>query len=1177
MLARHNRIGLAACVVCGLWVHGAGAEGMELIAATDTQIAIHLDAGATGPVRLLEIEPYDTLNPLRDLVEDRADCQALDLSNEGFLRMTFVDPSPSAFDPQIRFPENPVNADYVGQFSMRARVSGTAGGAAMPIRIWANIPAFVDVVLPADGAWHIVRADMTTTNWSGMRTLRIDPADAQGYAVNANAVLDIDWVAMTYRDDFSGDRNHTGLDVFLDLGVPEASWSGTAQPQIVLPRHDGLRDRLYTKYVLTSGGTNQIGSARFVTDLSGLSYAEDATQGWLPVNPANGMLNPTVSGGVLSAPYATPTGTWDPGIASPTAERANMGVAQEFAMKYRITGYTGGQPALPLGVFGYILGERGYAFQDDTVIPDGAWHVKRITLDSSAGSLSWHGQAQIRLDIPNEETETYPVAHFTNAVLELDWVTVSDDPLFTPSLALVDGGRVWTFTADRTIPLTPPASFKGMDGDDLGDKVDLGAHLNKMNFLQLSATDLSSSPAAVWPVDEFNVGINENHVHNILGDKIRFATANGMATVITGLNSLQDYWLDEGAYNQRFNPLRNYLTSSNAPNSFSVAHNVMDPVGLAYFRGVHEYLGRYFSDPSGVNGELYRFTIGNEVDAHWWWYNVGEVDIDEVVDLYLTACRIADLALRSQHPDYRIYLSFTHYWNAMAGSNSQRAGKVKAFLETFAAKAKAEGDFPWALCIHPYPVNLFDPTFWDDSQPTDDFNTQYVTFKNLQVIRRWLQQESMLYNGQVRGINLGEQGFHVITDGDPGDEAVQAAALAYSFKIVEQVPDIEAYLYHRQADHPDEGGLRFGLWAGNPAEPDAYQLYRKRPSWYVMQDYGTTNESARFDPYLSDLPIASWDEINLADIELRYGFDAPDADITGVNLPDFAIANGVAGAGMAVNDPQVVNLNVNTYGDGQETLLLRLKTEMAGGWQLFWQVAGDPGFTAGRSVTFPVPASGEFGVYAVDLSTNAGWVGQNIVAWRLDPVADPGGPGYGFEIDYMLFGPVGDFDGDGISDAEETLADTDGDGLPDMADTDSNGNGWPDAREVLLGLDPASTDTDGDGMDNDWEIQYGFNPHDDLDAGWDLDLDGYNTLAENIALTDPTDGLDYFIIDGLTDGTNVYVEGKAERTYTLWVSDNLLSNQWDAVDSVYAPADMPVWLVDTNIAESGMYRVDVSK
>lgn len=977
------------------------ALGLEHIAATDTEIEIHLGAEVAGDVRLVEIEPYDTLNPARGLTSERPDNASLDFSQEGFLRMTFLDSAP--FDPQIQFPEHPVNADFVGQFSMRARLSGPADGGSMPIRLFA-LPDSVLLSLPADGEWHTLRADLTTGSWSGMKTLRIDPADDQEFAANAQAVLDIDWVAVTYRDDFVGDRNRTGWDVFIDLGVPPSSWTGPAQAKIVLPRFDGARDRLFSKYLLLDGETSApIGSPRYVTDLSGLSYQHDSTQGWTSLNTSNGMPNPVTEGGVLRAPFDTPSGVWDPALRAAPTDRANLDLAREFAMRYRLRGYGGRQTFIPIALYGTVQGQSGIARFDDTVPPDGEWHIYRATLDQSNGTLRWQGNVSLRIDLPNADPVAFPAVHFAGAVLEIDWVAISDDPLFLPGQPAGEGSRVWTFSDERTAPLLTPTGFKGVDGRDFADKVDLGVQVNKTNFIHAQAIALGLDAPMTWPVDEFEVGINPNFITNNLRNGVKLLSDNQAATHIVFLNSLQPYWLDEGTATQRANPLRNILTSNDSPNTFSVAHNVMDPLGLAHFRGALEFMGRFFSDPSGANGQIFRFTIGNEVDAHWSWYNAGDIELDALIDIYLTACRVADLALRSQHPDYRIKLSFTHHWNGMNPAGPLRAGKPKEFLERFAQKAREEGDFPWAINLHPYPENLRDQEFWNDTTPSDSFNTPRITFKNLHVIRRYLQQESMLYQGRVRPITLGEQGFDVVTDGDPTQEAIQAAALAYSFKIVEQIPDIEAYLYHRQTDHPDESALLFGLWAGNPDEPDVYQSYRKRPSWFVMRDYASPHESATLDPYLAYLPLTDWSEINLADIRLHYAFDRPDSDIFTRNLPLYEIADGLLSGTVRHGDPQIVKENVNTYGDGQTTVRIRLKTGQDGDWQLFWKRAGDPGFAAARVATFAVEAGAEFREYEFDLSAHPDWTGHNIVGWRLDPAGTAGS--YDFAIDSLIFGP----------------------------------------------------------------------------------------------------------------------------------------------------------------------------
>src|SRR5947209_6686721 len=105
--------------------------------------------------------------------------------------------------------------------------------------------------------------------------------------------------------------------------------------------------------------------------------------------------------------------------------------------------------------------------------------------------------------------------------------------------------------------------------------------------------------------------------------------------------------------------------------------------------------------------------------------------------------------------------------------------------------------------------------------------------------------------------------------------------------------------------------------------------------------------------------------------------------------------------------------------------------------------------------------------------------------------------------------------------------------LPELPDSD--GDGLPDAWEILLGLDPHNPDTDGngildgdedsdhDGLKNRWEARYGYDPRDPstrktpkigggylLDSEEDPDLDGLDNLAEQANRTNPfladTDG-----------------------------------------------------------------------
>ncbi|MEO5714078.1 MAG: hypothetical protein ABIT37_11375 [Luteolibacter sp.] len=71
-------------------------------------------------------------------------------------------------------------------------------------------------------------------------------------------------------------------------------------------------------------------------------------------------------------------------------------------------------------------------------------------------------------------------------------------------------------------------------------------------------------------------------------------------------------------------------------------------------------------------------------------------------------------------------------------------------------------------------------------------------------------------------------------------------------------------------------------------------------------------------------------------------------------------------------------------------------------------------------------------------------------------------------------------------------------------DVDSDGDGFTDYEEYLLGTDPEIADSDADGLPDLWEIAHGLDPHDDGPNG-DKDHDGYSNFAEYVAGSNPAD------------------------------------------------------------------------
>lgn len=112
--------------------------------------------------------------------------------------------------------------------------------------------------------------------------------------------------------------------------------------------------------------------------------------------------------------------------------------------------------------------------------------------------------------------------------------------------------------------------------------------------------------------------------------------------------------------------------------------------------------------------------------------------------------------------------------------------------------------------------------------------------------------------------------------------------------------------------------------------------------------------------------------------------------------------------------------------------------------------------------------------------------------------------------------PTGDWDGDGLSNAQEIELGY------NPSKPDSDGDGLLDGDEVTRGTNPLHMDSDGDDLADGWEVTYGFDPleaerEETLEA--DPDNDGLTNLEESFHGTNPycadTDG------DGVPDNEEV--------------------------------------------------------
>lgn len=283
--------------------------------------------------------------------------------------------------------------------------------------------------------------------------------------------------------------------------------------------------------------------------------------------------------------------------------------------------------------------------------------------------------------------------------------------------------------------------------------------------------------------------------------------------------------------------------------------NVIDNEGLAAYAAAVDVLAERYSRPGTPLGRIHHWIVHNEVDASKTWTNAGAKPIGKYVDLYHKSLRTVQLVARQYDAHAQVLASLTHSW---IEPSEPDGFSVKAMLDRLIAWSQTEGDFPWGLAYHPYPQSLFEPATWRDEGATFAMDTPYITFKNIEVLAAWARRRESQYLGQQpRAIHLTEQGFN---SPDYGDDALrrQAAAMAYSWKKVADLPEVNSMEYHNWIDHRDEGGLRIGL---RKFPDDADDPGGKKPIWDVFRALGTKDEERACKFALPIVGVDAWDQV----------------------------------------------------------------------------------------------------------------------------------------------------------------------------------------------------------------------------------------------------------------------------------------------------------------------------
>ncbi|MBI1176636.1 hypothetical protein GC207_04270 [bacterium] len=267
--------------------------------------------------------------------------------------------------------------------------------------------------------------------------------------------------------------------------------------------------------------------------------------------------------------------------------------------------------------------------------------------------------------------------------------------------------------------------------------------------------------------------------------------------------------------------------------------NLTMRAGAEAYEAAISFLAERYAQPGNPRGRISNWILHNEIDYGWEWTNMGAQPLAVYLDTYIRSMRIVYNVARQFNPHARVFISLTHNWN-VPEDPTWKTYAPRRMLEMLAKYSQVEGDFEWGVAYHPYPQSLFKADAWNDTLPTDNFDTPMITPKNIAVLDRWMHRPEMLYRGHARGVLLSEQGFHTPDYSEAG-ERLQAAAFVYMWRQLRGLTSIEEFDNHRWVDHPQEGGLKLGLRTlPSPGKPNGDRKF----AWEIYKSLDTPEEGA---------------------------------------------------------------------------------------------------------------------------------------------------------------------------------------------------------------------------------------------------------------------------------------------------------------------------------------------
>lgn len=299
-------------------------------------------------------------------------------------------------------------------------------------------------------------------------------------------------------------------------------------------------------------------------------------------------------------------------------------------------------------------------------------------------------------------------------------------------------------------------------------------------------------------------------------------------------------------YNELVHP--DARSGSTAP---YVMFNGEEEAGINCMAAMATFLAERYS--GNGHGLISNWIIANEINARKEWNYMAYTDVHSYTKAYAQAFRVLYNAIKSVNGSAMVYMPLDQTWNR--NQKNSKNYDARDIIDNFNEIIKERGNIDWHLSYHPYPVPLTNAAFWNTGKyfnqlTTNSVDSAMISMKNIHVVTDYMKREELLTDeGLSREVILSEQGF-TSTSG----EAVQAAAVAYAYKVCANNSQINGFLLNRQIDSGEEvaQGLAFGLLNAGGGRKYAYDVYKKM---------GTSEEEAAAEFAKNIIGISNWSEV----------------------------------------------------------------------------------------------------------------------------------------------------------------------------------------------------------------------------------------------------------------------------------------------------------------------------